>query len=263
MLDGFQALFVSVVGQAGHPHAAEFAAKINVPWSNQRCSQHTVDPNIKFTQEGLSDNKLAFLDCLVHVKEDLSLSVSVYRKQTHTDQYLQFDSNHPLIQKLGVVTTLFHRAETIVTKESEKKAEQDHLRKALHHCGFKNWAIDKALNSGGKDGKEPTKHSSSNSGRTASATIPYHGDLSEKLKRIFREYNITTHFKLVNTIRQALVHPKDKQPKARQSGLVYGIQCAESFNCTDTYIGENHLRNGYSNINDLVRALQNQRFMHT
>ncbi|XP_072051992.1 uncharacterized protein [Amphiura filiformis] len=109
-----------------------------------------VDPNIKFTQEGLSDNKLAFLDCLVHVEEDLSLSVSVYRKQTHTDQYLQFDSNHPLIQKLGVVKTLFHRAETIVTKESEKKAEQDHLRKALHHCGFKNWAIDKALNSGGK-----------------------------------------------------------------------------------------------------------------
>ncbi|XP_072039422.1 uncharacterized protein [Amphiura filiformis] len=197
-----------------------------------------VDPNIKFTQEGLSDNKLAFLDCLVHVEEDLSLSVSVYRKQTHTDQYLQFDSNHPLIQKLGVVKTLIHRAETIVTKESEKKAEQDHLRKALHHCGFKNWAIDKALNSGGKDGKEPTKHSNSNSGRTASATIPYHGDLSEKLKRIFREYNITTHFKPVNTIRQALVHPKDKQPKCRQSGLVYGIQCAESFNCTDTYIGE-------------------------
>ncbi|XP_072037413.1 uncharacterized protein [Amphiura filiformis] len=181
-----------------------------------------VDPNIKFTQEGLSDNKLAFLDCLVHVAEGLSLSVSVYRKQTHTDQYLQFDSNHPLIQKLGVVKTLFHRAETIVTKESEKKAEQDHLRKALHHCGFKNWAIDKALNSGGKDGKEPTKHSNSNSGRTASATIPYHGDLSEKLKRIFREYNITTHFKPVNTIRQALVHPKDKQPKGRQSGLVYG-----------------------------------------
>ena len=197
-----------------------------------------VDPNIKFTQEGLSDNKLAFLDCLVRVEEDLSLSVSVYRKQTHTDQYLQFDSNHPLIQKLGVVKTLFHRADTIVTKESEKKAEQDHLRKALHHCGFKNWAIDKALNLGGKDNKEPTNHSSNNSGRTASATIPYHGDLSEKLKRIFREYNITTHFKPVNTIRQALVHPKDKQPKGRQSGLVYGIQCAENFDCSDTYIGE-------------------------
>ena len=197
-----------------------------------------VDPNIKFTQEGLSDNKLAFLDCLVRVEEDLSLSVSVYRKQTHTDQYLQFDSNHPLIQKLGVVKTLFHRADTIVTKESEKKAEQDHLRKALHHCGFKNWAIDKALNLGGKDNKEPTNHSSNISGRTASATIPYHGDLSEKLKRIFREYNITTHFKPVNTIRQALVHPKDKQPKGRQSGLVYGIQCAENFDCSDTYIGE-------------------------
>ena len=54
---------------------------------------NNIDPNIKFTQEGQSDHKLAFLDCLVRIEKDRTLSVSVYRKQTHTDQNLQFESN--------------------------------------------------------------------------------------------------------------------------------------------------------------------------
>ncbi len=70
-----------------------------------------VDPHIKFTQEGLKENKLAFfLECLVSVEEDCTLTVSVYRKATHTDQYLQFVSNHPF-QKLER-TLLSRRAQT-------------------------------------------------------------------------------------------------------------------------------------------------------
>ncbi|XP_072017480.1 uncharacterized protein [Amphiura filiformis] len=194
-----------------------------------------IDPHIKFTQEGLSDNKLAFLDCLVSVEVDRSLTVSVYRKQTHTDQYLQFGSNHPLIQKLGVVNTLFHRADSIITKDSDKITEYQHLRKALGNCGYQDWAINKALN---KDNTKTAATSSNQTGKTTSITIPYHGDLSEKLKRIYRDHGITTHFKPTNTIRQSLVHPKDKQPKGRISGVVYGARCSEEQACQDSYIGE-------------------------
>ncbi len=195
-----------------------------------------VDQHIKFTQEGLTDNKLAFLDCLVTVQEDRSLSVSVYRKQTHTDQYLQFGSNHPLNQKLGVVKTLFHRAETIVTQESDKINERAHLRQALNTCGYKDWVIDKALNKDNQS-KQPAVSTTSGSGKSASVTIPYHGELSEKLKRIYKDHGVTTHFKPTNTLRQALVHPKDKQPKGRLSGVVYGVQCTDQ-DCKDSYIGE-------------------------
>ncbi|XP_072022377.1 uncharacterized protein [Amphiura filiformis] len=185
-----------------------------------------VDNNIKFTQEGLTDNKLPFLDCLVTVNQDRTLSVSVFRKPTHTDQYLQFSSNHPLVQKLGVVNTLYHRADTIITKDSDKINEHQHLRHALKTCGYKDWAIDKALNHGEKDAK-PASEPTASSGTKTFVTIPYHGDVSEKLKRIYRDHGITTHFKPTNTLRQSLVHPKDKQPKGRLSGVVYGIQCAE------------------------------------
>lgn len=40
-----------------------------------------------------------------------SLKIEVYRKPTHTDQYLLFDSHHPHEHKLGVIITLHHQAD--------------------------------------------------------------------------------------------------------------------------------------------------------
>ena len=76
---------------------------------------NTVDKHIKFTRDGLVDRKLAFLDAGVSVKSEGTFGITVYRKPTHTNQYLLFDSHHPLDYKLGVVRTLFHRANTVVT----------------------------------------------------------------------------------------------------------------------------------------------------
>ena len=92
---------------------------------------NSLDPNIKFTQENLTIS-LPFLDCLVSLKEDGSLSTSVYRKPTHTDQYLQFDSHHPLIHKLGVIRTLEHRANTVISEIKEQKKRKRHILKNLY-----------------------------------------------------------------------------------------------------------------------------------
>ena len=49
---------------------------------------------------------------LVTVKEDGSLSTSIYRKPTHTNQYLQWDSHHFIANKISVINSLLHRAKT-------------------------------------------------------------------------------------------------------------------------------------------------------
>ncbi|KAI8506496.1 hypothetical protein Bbelb_159230 [Branchiostoma belcheri] len=86
-----------------------------------------IDDNIKFTQEPSHDNMLPFLDTKTIVEEDGNLRLEVYRKQTHTDQYLAFDSHHPLEHKLAVIKTLFHHADNIITSDEAKTDEHRHL----------------------------------------------------------------------------------------------------------------------------------------
>ncbi|XP_068699268.1 uncharacterized protein [Montipora foliosa] len=60
-------------------------------------------PSIRFTMETENDYKLAFLDTAVSREPDGRLTTSVYRKPTHTDQYLAYDSHHPQSVKRGIV----------------------------------------------------------------------------------------------------------------------------------------------------------------
>ena len=169
-------------------------------------SQHinNIDQNIKFTQETLINNQLAFLDCLVHVQSDGSLKTSVYRKTTHTDQYLLFDSHHPLNQKLGVIRTLFHRAKTLASSNEERTAEEQHLRKALKQCGYRKWTFHTALK---KTSRQSEDREIQRNIRPTKIVLPYIANLSESVQRICRSFNITTSFKPAETLRRRLVHP--------------------------------------------------------
>lgn len=197
----------------------------------ERFSTHInqVDENINFTREDIQGNRLAFLDCAVLVEEDRKLNIEVYRKPTHTDQYLHFDSHHPLQHKLGVIRTLHHRSTSIPTSSEGKVKEQKHTREALKTCGYPNWAFIKSL-------KRKRKSNTENNKKRSNIVIPYVAGVSEKLKRIFNKHNIPVHFKPGNTLRQKLVHPKDKVPREKQSNVVYAVQCSED--CPDLYIGE-------------------------
>ncbi|XP_054276681.1 uncharacterized protein LOC128995686 [Macrosteles quadrilineatus] len=90
---------------------------------------NSVSSSIKLTMEVESQNKLPFLDVCVE-KHLNSLRTSVYRKKTHTGQYLNFQSNQQISVKEGVAYSLFDRAKSICSNQDElkdeiKKVEQD------------------------------------------------------------------------------------------------------------------------------------------
>ena len=74
-------------------------------------------------------------------QDDGSIKVQIYRKPTHTDQYLSWSSNHPVQHKMSVVRTLHHRADTVISDEADKAGERDHVNKALANCGYPKWAL--------------------------------------------------------------------------------------------------------------------------
>ncbi|XP_063353977.1 uncharacterized protein LOC134644818 [Pelmatolapia mariae] len=183
----------------------------------------------------MKSGRLAFLDCEISISNGGHLKTDVYSKPTHTDQYLRFDSHHPLEHKLGVIRTLQHRANTIPTDTAAREAEEHHIKKALSKCGYPSWTFVKA-------GKAP-KESSSRSRREGQllpkrkpVVIPYVSGVSEQLRRIFSKHRVSVAFKPQNTLRQKSVHPKDRVPRHKQSNIVYAVKCQEDWQ--DLYIGE-------------------------
>ena len=70
--------------------------------------------------------------------------MSVYRKATHTDQYLNFMSHHPIDHKISVVRTLLEKSQNLVSELEDKKKEDIHVQDALRTCGYPEWSFQKA-----------------------------------------------------------------------------------------------------------------------
>ena len=108
---------------------------------------NSIHPDIKFTREKEDDEKcLPMLNVKTQRGDDGRLSFAVYRKPTHRDQYLQFDSNQPLQHKLAVIRTLHHRAQILCTTEEAKINEIEHLQRVLSISGYTKSAWVTATN---------------------------------------------------------------------------------------------------------------------
>ena len=174
-------------------------------------------PRIKFTTETQENSKIAFLDTLIHVLQNGSTKVTIYRKATHTDQYLDFKSNHPIKQKTGIFSTFKHRIKELVTEEKDKKEEMRHVRKALKRCGHPNWTLFR---------KERKKTPQEKVERRGKVVLPYVKGKSENLARIFKRYDIETIHKPTTKIKNLICNNlKDKVEDLDKTGAVYYNWC--------------------------------------
>ena len=220
---------------------------INKAKHSQDLLQHinSQDPHIQFTVEPTQQGSLPFLDTLVTIQPDNTFSTTVYRKPTHTDQYLHWDSNHHITAKQSVYNTLAHRAKTVSSTQDNLKKELTHIKTALHHCQFPSWALNQWEHKfnqtqppTAQDNNSNNNSNSSNSNKyKATIVVRYINKTAEKFKRLCKNRGIQVHFRGTNTLRTALGNPKDKDPKSNQTGIIYKYQCPH-IQCTSSYIGE-------------------------
>ena len=200
---------------------------------------NSIDQHIQFTAEDQrSDGATPFLDILVTPRRDGSLSTSVYRKPTHTDLYLQWDSHHTLTSKYSVIGTLQHRAQTICSNPQLLQKEE-HLKNALKNCKYPTWALNRIqMKTKKQDNKQvPTNRTSRNNQKKSYIVVPYYSGLSESIKNIGRKFGAQVFCKGGTTIKNLLMAPKDKDPIQKQSGVIYRYQC-DRVDCDEEYIGE-------------------------
>ena len=201
---------------------------------------NSIDQHIQFTAEDQrEDGAMPFLDILVTPGRDGSLSTSMYRKPTHTDLYLQWDSHHTLTAKYSVIGTLQHRANTICSNTQLLHKEEQNVKNALKNCKYPTWALNRIqwkINNPGRK-QTPTNRISNNTQKKSYIVVPYYSGLSESIKNIGKKFGVQVYCKGGTTIKNLLMAPKDRDPIQKQSGVIYRYHC-DRVDCDEEYIGE-------------------------
>ncbi|KAI8509507.1 hypothetical protein Bbelb_133550 [Branchiostoma belcheri] len=156
-----------------------------------------------------------------------------------TDHYLQWSSNHPVQQKLGIVRTLMHRARanTLIKDPALREAEKEKVIVALRHCGCPEWALREGHNNSRKDksSKEQSKTGKQEHLPASYLVLPYIHGVTERLKRVYAKHNVSLYSKPGFTLRNPLVRPNDPLAPSEKCGVIYKIKCEE---CGEVYVGE-------------------------
>ena len=92
---------------------------------------NSIEPFMQFTVQCGTDEKLPFLDNCVQRTIHGKLETVVYRKPTHTDKYLSFNSHYPRSHKKSFATTLFHRAENLTSNNDARENERQYVTNVL------------------------------------------------------------------------------------------------------------------------------------
>ena len=66
--------------------------------------------------------------------------------------------------------------------------------------------------------------------------VPYMQGMSESCKNICRKHGVEMHSRGRNTIKDLLVHPKDRDTILQESGVIYRYKCGR-VDCEEEYIG--------------------------
>ena len=175
-------------------------------------------------EEESDDNSIAFSDVRVERKGTTILS-PVFRKKTHTDHYLNFESHHHPMIKRGIIKCLRNRAEK-VCHVSKYLTEFSHLRNVFTANGYPNRLVRSNLP------EQPTTMN------TRSRTVmegpapkllflPYIAGVSERIECVRRPLGIRVICSYRGKMREALVKVKQPTPKVDKKGVVYEVPCGE------------------------------------
>ena len=161
-----------------------------------------IRPSIQFTLELEKDRTLPFLDTHLRRKVDGTLDVTVYRKPTHTDRYLNFRSHQPNHVRRGLVRCLYDRARKVITSPDSLRREEKHLENVLKLNGYPTPFI--------RDSSTPTPRSPVEpqgelpEERPPLVMLPYVSGVSEDIRRVCSRYNLRVVFKSGQTLRTML-----------------------------------------------------------
>ena len=192
-----------------------------------------MDVHIKFIMESPdSDGSIPFLDTKCPPYSCNIILTIVYRKPSHTDRYLEWNSNHPRSAKRSVITALTHRVKMVYSIPELLAKEMDNLHWVLCRNNYPDWFLKKP-----DTRPQVDKVTSQDTTKEVSISVPYTPGLNNECRRIFKDTKAQIIFKRSNTHKSLLMYAKDKIPPHLWKDVVYQwIYPEETHN--SSYIGK-------------------------
>ncbi|MCP4392663.1 MAG: hypothetical protein GY804_00055, partial [Alphaproteobacteria bacterium] len=208
-----------------------------------------IHPFINFTIEKEEHNTLPFLNVLCSSNQQGGFTTTVYRKPTHTNLYVRWDSAHPPSQKVGIFCTLLHQAKLICSTPLFYKQEEEFLFQTFLELGYPRDLLCKTIlkfqhsSVAFSNPKEQTTDESKTY-RTI-LSLPYVPNISERIGRAWKKcakglknpIPYTIVLRPVRKLKSFLCKLYNKEPDGR---CVYFAKCGTQ-NCPSSYIGETSL----------------------
>jgi hypothetical protein len=195
---------------------------------------NSLNLNVQFTVEKENDGELAFLDLLIHRREQ-GFSTTIYRKPTHSAVYLNASSHNPESQKKGTYDALMNRAVIGCSSPSAFRQEKKQIREDLKGNGYSDRTLD---------GWERRWNLKREKGRVEGkvykgrAVIPYVVGLDSKLKRILKAEGVQVFNMSAPSLGILTTNTIMKGPTTSKEDLtdiVYSFDCKS---CPIRYYGE-------------------------
>ncbi|XP_078352246.1 uncharacterized protein LOC144636924 [Oculina patagonica] len=187
---------------------------------------NSINQHIKFTIEVETEGSIAFLDTKTTRQVDGSIAVSVYRKATHTDRYLDFNSYHHTQHKHSVVRTLMDRAKNIPSTEEEVSSESNRVLNAL---AANNYPINFIRN--GRQSNAEQKSGANVVEQRGLVVLPYAKGFSERISRVLKGFNVKVAHKPIRSIANILKKPKDKISEESSKGVKFSPLSRNPYIC--------------------------------
>lgn len=192
---------------------------------------------IQFTMECEKDNKLPYLDAIIHRQGNL-LKIDWYQKQTASGRLINFYSKHPRRIKINTATNFINRVLSI-SDDQFHTANEKKIRHILRLNEFPTKTIDELIthvkrrHQGGNEKEEqiPKVYKSTT----------YVPGFSERLSNsnIYNKDKFQLALRTSNTVNNFFSKTKSRIKKEDKSNLVYKIRCNgdKSNVCQKVYVG--------------------------
>jgi hypothetical protein len=192
---------------------------------------NSFNQQVQFTVEEEENGSISFLDVLLTRKDNGKLSKKVYRKPTHTDKYLNFQSYHHLSQKISVIDSLVYRAIRICDDEFLQE-ELNHIKTCLMKNNYPPLKVEERIRV--MKQRIILNHTSDKSGYWVA--IPFIGDITYQLSRIIRKYlSVKLGYYTGTKLSTFLNSHKDKPSCEQSFPGIYSVKCQQ---CPKKYIGK-------------------------